>query len=123
MERSIREMQSADCSAALVHARLAGQEAARDPDARPRIPAGSKTLTHAMVTAHGSPGFFPQRSRIATRVGKFSLVDLVGGTGIEPVTSSVSGKPTEKREAARDRRAWPLAARLVAGRGCTSRST
>jgi hypothetical protein len=24
-------------------------------------------------------------------VGEFSLVDLVGGTGIEPVTSSVSG--------------------------------
>ena len=24
--------------------------------------------------------------------GEFSLVDLVGGTGIEPVTSSVSGK-------------------------------
>jgi hypothetical protein len=34
----------------------------------------------------------PRTARIREASREFSLVDLVGGTGIEPVTSSVSGK-------------------------------
>ena len=46
----------------------------------------------AKIPASVSADSPPETARIARRVGDFSLVDLVGGTGIEPVTSSVSGK-------------------------------
>jgi hypothetical protein len=62
-------------------------EPAREPAVRLRI--GRQRQEPSRVTADGPVDC---RARDEGHAG-LELVELVGGTGIEPVTSSVSGKP------------------------------